>query len=75
MSAVRLVISQEQSWPSELLPLSLNGYSAVHETRFFPDKFTTCWSNIVLSRCFCWTLSKTILSTGYSTCNIISMYM
>ena len=29
----------------------------------FWTKFTTCWSNIVLSRLFCWALSKTILST------------
>ena len=26
-------------------------------------KFTTCLSNIVLSRCFCWTLSKTVSNT------------
>ena len=31
----------------------------VHEACFFfPTKFTICWSNIVLSRCFCWKLLK-----------------
>ena len=61
---VRLIISQEQSWPSGLLQ-----YLTSHEwaqwgfvNHFFRTKFTACWSNIVLSRCFYWTLSKTISS-------------
>ena len=32
---------------------------------FSEQKFTTFWSNIVLSLCFYWTLSKTIFSTAY----------
>ena len=35
----------------------------VCETFLTRTKSTICWSNIVLSRCFCWTLSKTISST------------
>ena len=61
---MRLIISQEQSWPSGLLQ-----YLTSHEwaqwgfvNLFFRTKFTACWSNIVLSRCFYWTLSKTISS-------------
>ena len=32
---------------------------------FSEQKFTICWSNIVLSLGFYWTLSKTIFSTAY----------
>ena len=35
----------------------------------FRTKFTTYWSNSILTRCYCWTLSKTISSTEW--CMII----
>ena len=61
----RVIISQEQSWPSGLLL-----YLISHKWVQCLFSWQNCWSNIVLSRCFCWTVLKTISSTVnvYNAC-------